>query len=379
MQKKSIFQGFMITTIGFFVISCAGGEGSEETQSSSSTTPTEELTTVTSSSVSDYLSAPEEMDTLASDFLPTMNFALSDSSIFRTSERGRGEGPGGRPGESTEGGPEEARGEGTEGSPEEARGEGPRGSKSLIGRWGSRIDRISNRIERLLSKLNSQEVDETGAFTESDSERNISGKIVELSGDSTYQNEALICHNDTPFLQVKWSTDESQVETIRDYSDTDSNSFTTQVLYTQSDTTTIEVISHGTPRHKPDDITEDQMTHYMYSHKASDGTITFNGVQDWYSTVPASFTGDGYLVGKIDTDDSGEHVAYSEFREECADTTFDEDAVSGSSWCLGKAHDSDTSYTADELSEAWDRLEDVGIAKQSNLKVIAMDTTLTCP
>ena len=72
-------------------------------------------------------------------------------------------------------------------------------------------------------------------------------------------------------------------------------------------------------------------------------------------------------------------MAYLASKDECAGITFDEDAVTGASWCLGKAIGSDTDYTTEELSQAWHNLSDIGIAEQSNLKVIALETNLSCP
>ena len=121
------------------------------------------------------------------------------------------------------------------------------------------------------------------------------------------------------------------------------------------------------------------MTHYMYGQKISEGTTFIRSVQDWYTTVPESFTSDGYLTGKIEADGSGEYVAYLASKDECAGITFDENAVTGESWCLGKAIGSEIDYTAEEISQAWDNLSDIGVAEQSNLQVISLETNLTCP
>ena len=333
MRKKHVLtQLIIILVASFLTMACGGGDALEKDTTSSS--PVEETT--------------------ASIVLPTIDFSLPETISNEDKQR-------------------------------KLEIAGFSDSTTVIEFWASRMDRIIDKINSILTRLNAQAVEGTGSFTGKGNDGLMSGTISELSGDPTYKYEALICYNDVGFLSIKWSDDNNRVEATRDFNITPLNRVTatnllTRVLYTAAESTTVEVTAHGTAWNRPARLTnEDQMTHYIYGDKTSDETITLRGVQDWYETVPDSFTGDSYLTGKIEADNSGEFVGYRSFHEQCSDTVFDEDAVTGASWCAGRAIGSSTRYTDEERSTAWERLQTIGIAQQSNLAVVSLNSSLSCP
>lgn len=350
MKKKPVLMS-LILLVGLFTASC----GEEGSGNSTNTTPADSIEEL--ASADEITTTPSEgTGTTSREVLPTIDFSLPSSiSSNRTAVR---------------------------------KFKGPRfpSNSTVIEHWAERMNRSIEKNNELIAKLNEAELDETGAFTGEGRRGNISGMISELTDDPVYQHEALICNDNEAFLTIKWNTDQSQIETVRNFHhkalETDESAgFFGKMLYTQSEEgETLEMRAHGTPWRAPEELVdEDQMTQYTYGHKASDGTMTLKSVQDWYTDVPESFTGDGYLTGKLESDGSGEYVAYRSFKDECTAIVFDENAVTGDSWCLGKAVDSDTDYTAEELSQAWDRLQTVGVALQSNLQSVALETNLSCP
>ncbi|MGK5095009.1 hypothetical protein WDW89_23740 [Deltaproteobacteria bacterium TL4] len=268
---------------------------------------------------------------------------------------------------------------------------------TLLEGWATHMDRIIDKTNRIMMSLNGNDVMGTGmkmgnkmdkgkgSFSGKGMDMGMSGTVQELSNDPAYQYEALICENGKEFMQLKWNAEGSLVEAVRDFSHISSNmmvsatNMVVKILYQQtSSATLVEVWSHGTPWVKENVVTDgDLLTRYVYGKKTADGAIALKGVQDWYATVPATFTADGYLTGKINEDGkTGEFVGYRKFNTALCNDTFSE---SSPSWCLGRAIESSTAYTSAQRNEAWERLKTMGVAEQSKLASVSLSTSLICP
>ncbi|MBF0280316.1 MAG: hypothetical protein HQM13_21150 [SAR324 cluster bacterium] len=375
METKQLIPGAAVLLSSVLMIACAP-QGTDDAQRT------------------DQSSLKYESAALHSGVFPTLNFSFENSALTgRTLARGPQGGNSFEQDEDALRGPGEEGhlgpgGEGHHGPPEgDQRGPLLSANSSTFERWIRRMDFIIEETNETLSSLNSEELDATGSFSGKGYDGRVSGTISALSGDPTYQYEALVCYDNTGFLSVKWSADESQIESTKDFSKMPSHrgnsaaNLLSKVIYSNSGRkTTVEMLAHGAPWHRRFDMDDEAlMTHYMYGQTITEGATFIRSVQDWYSSVPENFTADAYLTGKIEADESGEYVAYLSSEEECAGIDFDENSVTGESWCLGKAIGSDTDYSAEELSQAWNNLSDIGIAKQSNLQTVALQSNLSCP
>jgi len=256
-----------------------------------------------------------------------------------------------------------------------------------------RVDRIIKDANRILDRLNKDSVNGIGSFSGKGPNKNISGKISSLADSETYEFEAVVCADDVPFQLVRWNADKTKVELIRDFGvhplgDLLGISLVSQVLYDASgDVTSLKVFAHGARPHLPDDAAEEavlsEITEYMEGTRSAEGNHTIKSVAFFDDGETSSFSagqGMGYLVGRLNNDNSGEFALYGKnIPSDCSTAPSSSNESDPAAFLCRAGNLGSTHLRGTEAGQFFtDHLADLGIASSSNLKIVAMPEGLSC-
>ncbi len=241
------------------------------------------------------------------------------------------------------------------------------------------ITRLNSEIERLnlvLTKLEGE-----GSFTGKGPDGNVSGTVAKAD-DGVHDYQATICVNSKVFTQTLWKSDGTKVTSSRDLNNApladNQRDLLAKVTYEKSDSETLVMQLYGdTYQTPPTGVDGSYLTEYFSATKSSAGDFSLTGVNDWSETKASTFSGDGYIVGKLDSSGNGEFVAHAK-RLSSQDAACGE-ALNESSptWCHGRAIGASSRYTADEKAAAWERLKVIGLTSKSVLGVVTVSGV--CP
>jgi hypothetical protein len=256
---------------------------------------------------------------------------------------------------------------------------------SVLEEWADRSERIISQVNNVLERLNSDKLAIPGSFTGKGPAQSMSG-IIAAASNAEYDYEALVCVNKEPALVIKWKTDQSSIYFARDYSKNPlAESLAPELIaegyFTQADgIKNLKLNGHGKPWIKPLLIIDgDYLAQYIDAKIDADNTFVMNGVNNWYESELVAGEADAYLTGKIESDGTGQYVAYRKFNTILCPNAFDEESQEASQWCLGRELGSSQSYTDEQRSAAWEALKDYGIAQKSELKTVSLSSELSCP
>ena len=269
--------------------------------------------------------------------------------------------------------------------------------KSIIERRAQRIERILTRLNEVLNRLKT-DVDGTGSFSDKGPDGKISG-VVEAGGDLDY--EAIICHDQVQFMYLQFSSDGSQVYTVRDFAvspmgnsteSTETTSFYSSLYYVTYDGTEkyLTINNFGTPWKKPNVTTDgDDMAGYTVAAIDASNNFVIQSIVDFFDasaiTSYAPSEADGYMVGVVPGDSSiaGYSVGYLKNKDACSGS-FDE-AGTAPGWCLGQQIGSTTPFTTEELATKWSELQNTysasiqGYTNLAEVSLSGLSSGTTCP
>lgn len=267
---------------------------------------------------------------------------------------------------------------------------------NVLSEWASKMNRIVDYINQLFASLNRTNIPLTYTGSHQLSNGNtISLQVSEITGDTTYSHQALLCNNGEKFLYARWNDDHSRINVVRDFSQNPQSTGTTydramkvEVDYSQdttNDETTIHFYGNGQPWYVPSDVTQDGsfLIDHIASIKKSDNSFTFSGVNAWTSTtIDSSYIGDSsgdvWMVGQLNAEGSGSFIAHRKYNSTICNSAFTELSPN---WCFGASFDASgiPDYSILNLSNLWVALQTIGITDDSSLKFVSMPSTLDCP
>ncbi len=246
-------------------------------------------------------------------------------------------------------------------------------------RMNNVIERLNKEIEVLNNILT--KLEGTGTFKDKGPNNNVSGTIA-AGEDGTYDYSATICVGGKVFSTTTWKSDGSMVVTSRDLNNapvTDNQrDLLASVSYSKAETEAVSMQMYGEVyQTAPTGADGSYLTEYFTASKNDSGAFTISAVNDWEATKVTTFTPDGYIVGTLNTDGSGEFVAHAKRLSSSVTACADALNEASPTWCFGRAVGGAAPYTADEKVAAWSRLSEIGLTPKSRLSVPTI--TGVCP
>jgi hypothetical protein len=268
---------------------------------------------------------------------------------------------------------------------------------TLLHAFSDRSNRIVQGVNEVIDFLRQESVTTTGSFSGKGSQQRISGHVVE-SSDPIFPYEAVVCFDDEPFLRLMFDESGERLRATKEFSkgalgEKLKSEFISEIDFEKSSTgtTSIVVRTQGKfPQAKSQRLRYDgpYLFETMRYTRSRSGAFSISGVNDWSDdALPASFEGDGYIVGQVAEDGTGESIGYRKASLLLCRGGFDEDAadlftalpVRGEAgWCFGQAIGSATPYSSSEKIQAMKRLESVGVTKKSELQQLKGLSEATC-
>lgn len=263
---------------------------------------------------------------------------------------------------------------------------------SILECKAQRARQLTDNINRLIQRLNTQSVRGVGKFLRRGPDNNIDVRI-EKQSDTLYR--AVLCVNSRPFIRIDWSPDEKQVSYTRDlfFAPLNSNNAReaiSQITFSKTDTASnLQIQSFGDWQTRDNSNDDGTFISESLSVRTNDDeSIEIKGVAEWSASPIESeiLSPDYYLVGKILQDNTGEFAAYRKQAPNCS-KGFDETRAdlfspnfneNNPRFCLGRSVPTNTPYNNAELGEALGRLESTGVESRAQLRPLTMDTTMSC-
>lgn len=266
---------------------------------------------------------------------------------------------------------------------------------NILSHWGRRTNRTVEFIDHYLKFLNKAYLpsDYTEGTHQLANGNAIFVKVADLADDGEFTRQAILCHENNPFLYLKWSTDKNKFRAYRDFSinphqmDPNLNkTMLTEIDYVknpENNDTSLVFSVNGAPWEKPNDVNDgDYLAERIEATKKNDGSITLSGVNAWLSSaIDNSFTGDGkgdvWMVGQLNTDGSGKFVAHRRYNVLICNSAFNE---ANPNWCFGANINpaGSPNFIISGLDTLWASLQSISLTNDSGLKHVSMPTTLDC-
>jgi|GEM_PF-3486587 len=269
-----------------------------------------------------------------------------------------------------------------------AQGSGP------LGHLVERFEKSVEHTNRMLARLNRDDIVEAGSFSGKGPDGDVSGKVEALTDDADgYDFEATVCQDGVVFQNVKWNEEATKVEVYREFNknplgivEATAGSLIGKMTYDATNPEAVVAVwrSTGTPWRVPTDVAATGATaivDYAQVVKDADGGFLIRGVNDWYTgTFPTTPDGQNYVVGYINSDGSaGKSFGYRDTSSACSSTVFSE---ASANWCLGYDLTAGAAITSGSIAAAWTTFlteHTVTVAPDTELATaITMPTGLTC-
>jgi hypothetical protein len=260
---------------------------------------------------------------------------------------------------------------------------------TILDRWTERADHTVRNANGLMSILNrEQSISADGQFFDKGPDQGIDGEVKVLADDPDYTKEAIVCYNDAPFVHLKWNDDGSKVLMTRDLSNNPGGALGTAMMVKmnyvvdEAGVKNLFMTSFGVPWNKPDFVTDDgdSIAEFAEVVEQVDGSVDVSAVEEWQNAEDdlPSAESDGYLVGRVNADASGEFVGYRKFDTYACADGFDQTDNTAPGWCHGRAIGGER-YTDAERDDAWLRLQSIGILNSGYLEKVAFGEEVVCP
>jgi hypothetical protein len=267
---------------------------------------------------------------------------------------------------------------------------------TLLHGFSYRADRIVKSIEKAVKFLKSERIESTGQFSSRGSDRKISGYIAEIS-DEVYTHEFVLCHDDQPVMHMQFDEPGKHIRATKDFSKAPvgealkAQFISEIVIDTKDEASQLRFRTNGAFPQSSSRLLRYDGTEFveaMSFTKLASGDFTLSGVNDWRSSGSSDpFEGDGYIVGRIAADGSGESVGYRKASSIACRGGFDEgasdlfDAIprrGQPGWCFAQAIGAEQEFSDVEVLEALQRLKEIGLTKKSELSTVKMNPDLSC-
>ena len=262
-----------------------------------------------------------------------------------------------------------------------------------LGHLVERFEKSIGHANRMLARLNQDNIIEAGTFSGKGPDGDVSGKVEALTDDADgYDFEATVCQDGVVFQNVKWNEEVTKVLVYRDFNknplgvvEATNGTFIGRMIYDATDSAAVvaEWRSTGTPWRLPADIEatgDDSIVEYAQVIKDADGGYLVRGVNDWYTgAFPTTPDGQSYAVGYISADGSdGTGFGYRNTSSACASTVFNETTAN---WCLAHSFRTGTAISASGISSAWSVFilnYATTVPPEATLQQVSMPADLTC-
>ena len=245
--------------------------------------------------------------------------------------------------------------------------------QTIFHRWARRAQSVVNEINMLLERLDSDGVGTTGYFAGKGVDGNISG-YVKMADVSPFEFEAVFCESNVPTHVLRWGEKTSKIFVSRKI-----NQMVSEIDFNKDNVITLNLWHQGIAKVNPNIVTDGEyLLESIQSIQLEDGRKTFRGVNDWYADKPSG-KADGYLAGRLESDELGRYVAYYKEGPSCEE--FDETSTEDPGWCRGRTVRADSisdHYTKDQLERAWEDLKPIGVHTLDNLKEVQFPDVGSC-
>jgi len=275
-------------------------------------------------------------------------------------------------------------------------GQETRAPDNVISQWAGRVDGIVERTNEFLTKLEEQGVTVGTAVSFTKRQKTLSMLVTEISDDSGFTKQAVVCVDGEIMKHLKWNDDGTQIEMTRNFgvdplTEKDPADFMAKFSL-ETDTggnVQVRVNASGTPFKVPRDHREANETYLnerIQIEKSSDGTFALGGVQRFSATAPTSFAaneGDAYFVGKILTDGSSSAVGWRSAKASCT-TAVASFSETNPAFCATAsiATAGTFVFTVDTAAAATayaNGLDEIDLPSSAELEEVEFDSSITCP
>jgi hypothetical protein len=281
------------------------------------------------------------------------------------------------------------------------------GDRTVLRGWSRRLDKIvaqinalSTRVTKIAAQEREANDDDVLTFSGKGGDGRLSGRLEPLAGDATYAYRAVLCRDEAPFMELKWSADGKRVSLVRDFSapsaaDVETFALRSAIEATEDDVLKLSIRTEG-------EWSDDAASTAGYLVEASEatrdasGVIELRAVSDFGTAKPDPFDGGAYLVGRLSpvAGPAGEgsrrkmsqaFVGYDRrFSERCG-AGFDEAAADlwhpdgdGPRFCLGRPAGAKRFGSVAGFHATLADLQPIGIQPKAALAPVALPAGLSC-